>query len=198
MEMYMSTERQNEIIQTTISLIYEKGIQGFTIRNLSQRIGISEPAIYRHFESKFHILSEILNRFMESSKMIFEQQKQMNTSSLDKIESLFKHQFHTFTEMPSLTAIIFSEESFRNEIVLTEKIEEVINYNQEILASIIRQGQFNGEIRSDVEPRNLSIMIMGTLRLFIKRWQFNHFSGNLTFEGLQIIEMIKILIRPPS
>ncbi|MCK5088225.1 MAG: helix-turn-helix transcriptional regulator, partial [Melioribacteraceae bacterium] len=46
------TKRQAEIIDESIKLIADKGIQGLTIKNLSKAIGVSEPAIYRHFENK--------------------------------------------------------------------------------------------------------------------------------------------------
>ncbi len=46
------TVRQKQIIQESIQLIADKGIQGLTIKNISKSIGISEPAIYRHFDNK--------------------------------------------------------------------------------------------------------------------------------------------------
>ncbi|MCD4664213.1 MAG: TetR/AcrR family transcriptional regulator, partial [Bacteroidales bacterium] len=45
----MLSDRQQQIIEESIKIIDEKGIQGLTIKNLSKAIGISEPGIYRHF-----------------------------------------------------------------------------------------------------------------------------------------------------
>jgi AcrR family transcriptional regulator len=56
----MQTERQKEILDTALDLISQKGIQGLTIKNLSKKIGISEPAIYRHYENKIEILLKYL------------------------------------------------------------------------------------------------------------------------------------------
>lgn len=52
----MHSERQNQIISETIRLIHTKGIQGLTIKNISNGIGVTEAAIYRHFKSKDEIL----------------------------------------------------------------------------------------------------------------------------------------------
>ena len=57
----MLTERQQEIWDHAIALISEKGIQGLTMKNLSKRLGISEPAIYRHYENKIDILVSLLD-----------------------------------------------------------------------------------------------------------------------------------------
>ena len=46
----MLSERQEQIIEESIKLIDNKGIQGFTIKNLSKEIGISEPGIYKDLD----------------------------------------------------------------------------------------------------------------------------------------------------
>lgn len=190
----MISQRQQEIIEASLELITKKGIQGLTIKNLSKKIRVTEPAIYRHFESKIHILTEILNLFKENCSKIFETESKSKVSSIEKIEHLFQNHFATFMNMPSLTAIIFSEDIFRNNKMLSQKVSEVIDYNHKILNSIIEEGQQKKEIRNDIEPKNLTIMIMGTLRLFVKKWQFSEFAFNLNNEGKNVISMIKLLI----
>lgn len=45
------TPRQTEIIDKAIQLIDQKGIQGLTIKNLARETGVTEGAIYRHFDN---------------------------------------------------------------------------------------------------------------------------------------------------
>ncbi|MBT7825482.1 MAG: TetR/AcrR family transcriptional regulator, partial [Bacteroidetes bacterium] len=101
----------------------------------------------------------------------------------------------SFSTTPSLVSVIFAEEIFRNEPMLIEKISEVINKNDQILTAIITEGQNSGELRSDMDAKNLSIVIMGSLRLFIKKWQFSGFSFDLPLEGQQLVESIKLIIK---
>jgi hypothetical protein len=96
--------------------------------------------------------------------------------------------------MPSLASVIFSEELFRNEATLIKKISEVIDHNNQILISIVNEGQNNGEIRKDIDAEKLVIMIMGTLRLYIKKWQFSGMPFSLSKEGKDIIQMIRLLL----
>ena len=46
----MLTERQSEIVNVAMKLLVEKGMQNLTIRNVATEVGVSEAAIYRHFE----------------------------------------------------------------------------------------------------------------------------------------------------
>ncbi|MEA3447376.1 MAG: TetR/AcrR family transcriptional regulator [Bacteroidota bacterium] len=190
----MLTERQEEIIETALELIDAEGIQGLTIKNLSKRIGISEPAIYRHFDSKIHIITTVLEMLKKNSESIFNLKISENENSVEEISELFKSHFTLFINKPVLASVIFSEELFKNETVLKEKVNEVITHNNEILVSIIKAGQERNEIRQDIEAGDLSILIMGTLRLYVKKWQLSGLSFNLKQKGDRIIEMIKTLI----
>lgn len=190
----MQTARQKEITEVALELISEKGIQGLTIKNLAKKIGITEPAIYRHYESKIDILIAVLDLFKQNTEQLFEEEFSYKGKAIDKIEHLFTKHFTSFSATPSLVSVIFSEEIFRNEPLLISKIAEVIDKNDKILTTIILQGQETGEIRNDIEANYLSTTIMGTLRLFVKKWQFSNFSYNLPKEGEKLIESMKLLI----
>jgi len=190
----MQTERQQEIISTALDLISEKGIQGLTIKNLSKKLGITEPAIYRHFENKIQILIALLDLLKKNTSVIFEAELNSDETAVIKVERLFEKHFKSFAEMPSLASVVFSEEMFRNEEKLTDKISEVIEANNKTLLTILRQGQQNNEIRSDIDVEHLGIFIMGALRLFIKKWQFAKFTFNLQKEGHKLIQSVKLII----
>lgn len=190
----MHTERQQEIIFTALDLINEKGIQGLTIKNLSKKLSITEPAIYRHFENKIQILLALLDLLIANTSQIFETELNSDETSIRKIERLFEKHFHSFSQMPSLTSVVFSEEIFRNEEKLIRKISEVIEYNNQKLLSILKEGQLKNEIRTDVDVDHLVIIIMGTLRLFVKKWQLTGFAFNLEKGGVKLIQSVTRII----
>ena len=189
------TDRQKEIIDVSLQLIAENGIQGLTIKNIANKIGFTESAIYRHYENKIQILIAILDYFKENSDSFFLKETQRVESSIIKIERLFLSHFNRFTSKPSLVAVIFSEEIFRNETVLVEKIQEIMKSNTQSLTSIIETGQKNNEIRTDIEATYLSTIVLGSLRMFVKKWQMSNFSFDLIGKGSEFINSIKILIQ---
>lgn len=190
----MKTERQKEITVVALELISEKGIQGLTIKNLAKKIGITEPAIYRHYDSKIDILIAVLELFKQNTEQVFEKELLNDSNSIDKIEHLFTKHFASFSATPSLVSVIFSEEIFRNEPILIQKISELIEKNDHILTTIIVNGQNTGEIRTDIEAKHLSTIIMGTLRLFVKKWQLSGFSFDLSKQGKSLIDSMKSLV----
>lgn len=190
----MRTTRQNQIITSALELINEKGIQGLTIKNLSKKLNITEPAIYRHFANKIDILVALLDLLQTSTSTIFESETNSSKNTLQKVEQLFEKHFSVFSQNPSLAAVVFSEELFRNEEILTAKISEVIERNSQLLFAMIKEGQDKNEIRNDILPEHLVIFILGALRLFVKKWQLKGFQADLFEEGNKLIHSVKLLI----
>lgn len=176
-----------------MKLIADKGIQGFTIKNLSKEIGVSEPAIYRHFNSKTDILINILNNFKEMSVSMSEMLVDNTGSAIEKIEFMFSKMIGVFSEQPSVISVIFSEEIFKNETVLKEKINEIQNIQLLNIENIIHKGQAEGNMRTDLDKSSLALMFMGALRLLVKRWDLNNHSFSLKLEGKRLLESFKII-----
>jgi len=188
------TDRQNEIINASITLIAEKGIQGLTIKNLAHAINVTEPALYRHFKNKTAILLAILDSFKnimpEASGII----SMDNKSSIEKIRSIFREYFKRFSETPELVSVIFSDEIFKNEKKLSEKIAYLIGKNEELFSKIIKDGQKANEIRTDINGKHIAIVIMGSLRLIVKRWELSGYAFDLKKEGDKLFNSVKLMI----
>lgn len=189
------TDKQQEILNASLNLINEKGIQGLTIRNLSLKLSISESAIYRHFENKIHIILALFDLVKYKSSELLESELNSNLSAVQKIEELFDKHFESFSQMPPLASVVFSEEIFRNDRRLVEKASETIVYNTKILQEILKKAQRTKEIRTDISSECLSLIIMGTLRFFIRNWHFSEFSFDLKKEGYKLNREIKLLIK---
>jgi len=190
----MLTNRQIEIIDKSIDIIASKGIQGLTIKNLSKEIGISEPAIYRHFESKTAILLSILANFQEMSSFMNEAIRDMDDTAINKIEFLFTKIIDIFSKEPSHISVVFSEEIFKNESVLKEKIIEIMNLKEKAVEDILLEGQKKGEIRTDIDNKTLALIVIGALRFRVKQWDLRDQHKNLKKEGVLLIDALKQIL----
>ncbi|MDY0078737.1 MAG: TetR family transcriptional regulator [Bacteroidales bacterium] len=187
------SERQKEIIKTSLELIAEKGIQGLTIKNLSKKIGIVESAIYRHYESKTHILAAILDSI---SEQIVPEGAIKVESVIHYLEQKLRARLQTFTATPALVSVIFAEDLFQNEALLVEKTKAKVQKSIADTTSMISLGQQIGEIRNDIEAEQLAIMIYGSLRMLVKQWRMSDYSFDLIQKGDKQINAMKILLKP--
>ena len=189
------TQRQSDILQESIKLIADKGIQGFTIKNLANAIGVTEPAIYRHFENKQKILIEILSLFKENKESFMKNVQADDVTPLDKLKALFELRFKYFAKNRAIASVIFSEELFRNDPILSEIVFDIMKENQKIILRIIKAGQKSSVIKHDVSADQLAFIIIGALRLIVTKWRLSDYSFNLEKEGKSLWKSIELLIK---
>ena len=190
----MQPERQTQIVEAALELIYDKGIQGLTMKNMAKKIGISEPAIYRHFESKTDILLSILNNFKKMANMLSELMETYEDSAIEKIRFMFTKMLDLFSETPSMVSVIFSEEIFKNEEILKIKIVEILNLHAQIIENIILKGQQEKNVREDIDEKSLALVAMGSFRLLVKKWDMNNHDFDLKTEGNKLIAVLSKIL----
>ncbi len=188
------SSRQIQIINASIHIISEGGIQDLTMKRLSGALGISEPAIYRHFENKQKILLTMLESFKNQNKLISNREKTEGLDGLHYLLEIISGIFHKFIENPAISAVIFSEEIFQNESELAGMIQGIMNNNIMFFTKIIREGQVDGSIRQDIDPDELGIIVLGSVRHLVTVWRMSGFSTGLPESGKSLLESLRVLM----
>ncbi len=176
-------------------MIADKGIQGLTIKNISKAIGTSEPAIYRHFINKNEIIMGIISSLEDSRNESMHPLDDSSDSFL-LIRTMIQNHTRRFIKNPSLTAIIFSEDIFKNKSLLLKPIRTLMEKNQNRLIKIIKQGQVAKNIRSDIGAAQISLMVFGSFRFLVNKWHIMNYEFDLEKEVESMLHAIEIMIKP--
>lgn len=190
------TARQEEILDAALDIIARHGIQRMTIKNLARAVKVSEPALYRHFKSKFDILMTILTRYRNNLQELFERSGHETVSPVDAIESFYTGMFKSFERQPALSIVIFSEDLFRYDRRLSQEVTSIIKLTHDRIYGILRECVRLGEVRSDVPVKQLAWMVMGTMRLLITRWRISGYRLRLVKEGRDSFALISRVMAP--
>jgi len=185
-------------MDTAMNLIAKGGIQECTIRNIADAICLSEPAIYRHFNSKQDILLGILSGFSDLIRTMISDIRAADSGALNKIETFLERVSVTFTGKPIIAAIVFSEEIFQNDGRLAQEVYSLMTKTRDGINKVLSDGQRNGEIRNDITHDQLSLMLMGSLRLLVTQWRLSGYSFKLTNETRKLYKTIAIIFRSKS
>lgn len=188
------TDRQKDIVEASLRIVAKHGTGALTIKNLAALLGVSEPALYRHFRGKKDILLGILAYFEDSSRELFEEIRSSGDSATEKLENIFQMHCRRFSSRPELSSVLFSEDLFQNDPRLAEKMYSIMNMTGALLNDILRRGIADGEIRSDLPAGHLSLLFMGTLRLLVLRWRLSGFDFDLEQEGMLLWESLERLL----
>jgi AcrR family transcriptional regulator len=186
--------RQQEIIETALGIIAEKGIEKFTIKNLAAARGVSEPALYRHFESKQTILILIIAQYRNSIFDLFDHLTVSGLQPSEIIESFYLEVTRRFTDKPALSTILFSEELFRHNKRLAREIDSIIHMMHARIEIILKKAKVRKELQGDVPCKDLAWIIMGAMRLLIIRWRLEEYSYDPVKEAKGMLKSLRKLI----
>jgi TetR/AcrR family fatty acid metabolism transcriptional regulator len=190
------TPRQEEIIEAATELIGEKGVQGLTTKRLADKMGFSQPALYRHFKGKTEILRSVLLFFKHQLGARLQNIAGSDGLGLQRIEAMMRFQFSHFSKFPAVVMVIFSETSFQHDGVLSKVVAEIIDRKRKAVVAIILEGQQDGSVRVDIEAGQLATLVMGSMRLTVLEWKLSNFSFDLEDRGAALIGSIELLLTP--
>ncbi len=139
--------RRQSLIEISSRLFAEQGFQGTTVRQIARECGITEAAIYKHFDNKVHLYEQVI---LSKSRQheITEYLKGM--AALDDVEQVLRavatHILETARKDPELIRMLLysSLEGFRSSTLLYREFRQP--YIQ-FLREELKARKESGEIR---------------------------------------------------
>lgn len=188
------TQRGEQIVGAAIRLLSEGGIAALTTKNLARSVGVTEPALYRHFGSKLDILVAILDRLEANMDRLFEQSMTRDQAVLDQIQTVYQRMFSSFAAQPALASVVFCEEIFRHDRRLSERVARIMDTVEGHLLTLLRSKKGRQECRGDVPAKDLARVIMGSLRFLVTRWRLSEYAFDLQKEGAAFWKSLRLMI----
>jgi len=182
------SKRQREIIDVALGLIAQSGIQGLTIKNIASELGISEPAIYRHFKNKAEIVKTMIADFEAQSDTAL---KEGVRGGMEGVEDFVKSRIVLVAGNPPLAKVMFSEELFLDDPEYSEMMRTMMHRHKASLEELFKEAVKKGEVRKDVELEMLFRLVLGPVRLLIKQWGMSNYKFNLVKKGDQLWESLR-------
>lgn len=139
--------RREEIIETAIELFYEHGYHKASIRDITERMGLTKAAIYYHFNSKEEILFDIIDQATKELLYIFKSSISEDKEPIDNLRDLIVNQILYMKSNRKKVKILVEDKRFLsgelNAIVKNK--ERTIFY---LFRSYVEKMQETGSIRA--------------------------------------------------
>jgi len=186
MEKKDTKTRQAEIVGMAVAIIGEMGVSGLTTARLAERLGMSEPNLYRHFTNKEAILSAVIDDIgaviMDRAVFITGQ----NISPEEKLENIIASHLNEVEQRSGIPRFIFSEDMHVRYPQLRDKLMERIGGYISTIENTIEEGKADGTFRADINARETARTYLGMVQFAAMRWSISGFSFPLTAEGRRL------------
>lgn len=87
----MSSIKRNNIIEQSVKLFFNYGIQQITMDDIAEKCGISKKTIYKYFESKDDLLHQIIESQVKELKWVINKNRKKKISALEELVLFFKY-----------------------------------------------------------------------------------------------------------
>jgi AcrR family transcriptional regulator len=154
---------KEELLQTALEMIDKEGLDTITLRELTQRLGTSRTAVYRHFASKEALILGVIEKGYEHLNLLFTPifQDRMHSVAV-RFEAMGRAYLDFAIEHPNLYRLLFGE-NFRQER------EEICDYKDEnqatglyALIGLLLEAQEEGII-AQVNPMVQAAMVWASI-----------------------------------
>ena len=171
-----SQERKKEIIDAARELIIREGVQGVTIKNISKKNRISEPAIYRHFKNKRTILVGLIESFESNLMMAIDEPIRYHKNPLDRLREIMKTHL-IFTEKKRGILFAITAESIHfNDDFLRRKILGVIEKYKIRIKDILHEAKKRGFLREEINLDAVSLAFFGLIQTAIIQFALTNYT----------------------
>lgn len=144
---------KNRILESVKKFIDLYGIKRFTIEDISKDLKISKKTIYKHFESKDQLISEYLRISIEDMEKLTLEAVEKEDTFIKKIHKALYYYHKNEIPIRILEGI---QRFYPNE---WKYIEKKRKFKIELVQNLIKAGIESGEIRKDIHPEIVSIML---------------------------------------
>jgi len=190
--------RKKEIVAAVRKLIIIYGSENVTTKKIAQEIGISEAAIYRHFNSKKDILSFLIDDLEKTLIGDIEKNYSGDVGSLETLAKIILHHISSVEQRKGITFQVIAEIISFGDEDLNTKISDVINKYITMIKLVLSEGVKSGVVNQDVDLDATAKIFFGMTQGLVNIWALSKYSFNLEKEYMPLWNVLLKTIAKPE
>lgn len=181
--------RKAEIIDATLRLADKFGPDRLTTETIANAVGLTQPAIFRHFPKKQDLWEAVAARVGSMMEARWKKAQTGDTRATDRIRALIGAQLRLIQSTPAIPAILFSRELHTKNKGLRTAFFGLMSRFHRLIAGLVTQACAAGELRHDLDPDDAAFLIIGLVQGLAVRWSISDRNFNLVEEGNRLLEL---------
>ena len=182
-------DRKSQIIAQVLRLASEIGPDRMSTTDVARAVGISQPAVFRHFPTKGDLWVAVAEDVSATLREHWTTAETRAQTSLERLLGLIGAQLAAITERPALPSILFSRELTVDNPPLREVFDRLLASFQSRLAAAVGEMQSEGMLRPDIDARDAAVLLASIVQGVAIRWALGNRGFDLVGEGKRLVEV---------
>lgn len=178
---------REKIILASAQIIVEEGLRKFTAKNIGDRVGITDAAIYKHFPSLDSIVIEIINRYISRCSQSVERALELGLSTEETLKQVMREHIAVLEETRGAVPILCFEFSRSGNKKFFDILHSFVENYKNKLSQILLKGQQEGLIRQDIEPTETAMLFVGLIQAKVFAYVMERREGPIIRNSDQLI-----------
>ncbi len=158
---YHHGDLRRRLVEEAIVMLREKGLESLSLRRLADRVGVSQTALYHHFQDKQGLLCAMGEEGIRRFDMAVRQSESGGQTPEARFESFITAYVQFALSYPELYELMFGRTTWRGGT--TASFEQAARGSFRAYAEMVGDLQQAGQLSSSLNALRLAQVIWGTL-----------------------------------
>ncbi|MFH0947249.1 MAG: DUF2249 domain-containing protein [Planctomycetota bacterium] len=164
-------DRKGQIIEAALSLLAEVSIDRLTTRDVAERVGVTQPALFRHFESRDALLEAVAEATRQRLGSRVNELLERGGNSLETLSSLSRELFRFAAENPGVPRLLFFDAARGNQAGYHLPLRHLVTMQRSLVSELVSGAQKEGELAETVDPEAAATMFVALIQGLLLQWQ---------------------------
>lgn len=190
-------DRKAEIVQAALDLAFEVGPERVTTGKIADHLGLTQPAIYKHFRSKEDVWRAVAEKLRDRIAENIARATSADQGPVDRLRQLVLGHLRLVQETPALPEIMVARGPKGARSVVQSHVQPSMSDFQNAIVSTIREARSDKIFRPDINATDLAALILGIIQSLVLRLLVTRDPKILLRDGKRLLELqLSVFIEP--
>lgn len=184
-----AAERREEIVTATLALAAEVGPDRLSTTRIAREVGISQPALFRHFPSTRELWAAVFDALHGRLRQAWTAAETTSGDARDRLHALLRAQLTVFHATPALPALLFSHQLHAGDAEWRQGFLALMQGFLRRLTETVALGVSQGEFEPGLDPGQAARLVLALIQGLALRWSLGGQGFDLLAEGEALLAL---------
>ncbi len=182
-------DRKREAVQAALQLAFKVGPAQVTTGMIATELGITQPAIYKHFPRKDDIWAAVAQHLSQRIAQNIARANEMRLAPDAYLKTLVLGHLQVIKENPALPEFMILRDTKDGHIILQDTIQAAMSAFRIAMETNVETAVKNGIFRATLNAKDATTLIFGVIQSLILRMMVTRNPDIITKDGERLLDL---------
>lgn len=189
--------RQAEIIAAALRLAQEGSPALITTADLAAAVGLSQGALFKHFNSKDAVWLAAIGWVNEHLLAQLSTAAQHASGPIDALQQVFNAHVSFCMRHPGVPRVIFQELQRPSDSAIKQQVRDMLQSYRHLLLDLLQAAKETGEVPLDLDASSAATLFVGLVQGLVMQSMLSGEVAQMAVSGPGVFKLFLRAIAPP-